>query len=198
MSITEKQVISLIISSLKERINELDSGVCGPRTLRNFLLSLRDIAFISKMFEVSKIFPYVSFIYTLINSYFNKNVRLCILEMLNTEMDEIPPFVKNMFRREVRALNAGIHFDGDYIPLPSKIEKSLTTFKEYGKNELITKALISLIGDCSEQVVKDLNKKIRNFYNETINALEKNPSLEILKEQVDKFASELHKQAYGW
>ena len=199
MNLPEEEIINQIISLLEERKSRLDSGVInGILSIRELLLLLRDLAFYLKRFEITQVFVSLSLAPKLLNTYFEQNIQISVLKAIDSEKYNIPSDIKYMFRREVHSLNADDHFDSDYIPLLDKLKEDFTTFKEYSERYDIAIKLISLINDCSESIIREINSKVSKFYEETISILKERPSLKTFREKVEEFVKILHREVYGW
>jgi hypothetical protein len=198
-SFSETEAINQIISLIKEEKSRLDNGITiGTRVIIRLSSLLTDIAFNTKRFEATQSFLYLSFVITLLDMYFEKALRKSVLERLNmSNKYDIPIFIKNMFKREIDFLSRK-YFDEVYIPKLERIKEVFTTFKEYGEIEGITIKLIALIGECTEDIIKEINIKVGMFCEEVIRALKETHSLNTLKEKIEEFTVNLHSKVYGW
>jgi hypothetical protein len=200
MSSSEIELVNEIISSVEKEKSRLDEGIINGRQVINTLLSLsRNIAFRSKRFEATQSFLYFSLAATLLNTYFEQTLHKSVVEMLNkSDKYGIPAFIRNMFKREVYDLDVDNHFDDDYIPKLEKMKNDFTTLKEYSEVDGAATKLISLLVDCSEPIVREINIKLSRFCEEVINALKEKPSLNTFKEKVEEFIINLHREVHGW
>jgi hypothetical protein len=197
VSFTEEQIVSQVAFLLEKRKSEVDSGIVnGKRSLYGLVLDLRDLAFFLKRFEITQMFMNLSISSRLLNAYFEQKIRNSVLRAIDSKDYEIPSSIRSIFKREIHGLNADDHFDADYIPSLEKMKEDFTTLKYYGGDA--TTKLISLIIDCSEPIIKEINQKVSKFYEETITVLKEKPSLQIFLDRTKEFFINLHREVYGW
>lgn len=201
----KSQIANQIITLIEIRKSRLDAGIYnGRRALRGFVSDLPDIAFAAKDFEITKAIYTLSLALRLLNNYFEQRVQRAILENIDSEKYYFPASTKAMLKREIYGLDVDRHFDGDYILLFEKVRDDFTTFKsleKFGSEELrrkTTKSFLEIIYECSEPIIKDINKKVNDFFVKSMKTLTENPSTTAFREEVEKFTILLHREVYGW
>jgi hypothetical protein len=197
VSLTEEQIVSQVASLLEKRKREVDSGIVnGTRSLYRLASDLSDLVPFSKRFEMTQMLINLNLSFKLLNIYFEQKIRNSVLRAIDSKDYDIPSSIRSSFKREIHGLDVDDHFDADYIPSLEKMKEDFTTLKDYGE-DAATK-LISLIIDCSEPIIKEINQKVSKFYEETITALKEKPSLQISLDRTKEFFINLHREIYGW
>jgi BMFP domain-containing protein YqiC len=199
------RMISYAIRSRKESLDAKAQN--GKKVLDEIRVDLMRLAFMSHSFAITLLCVKLSLSINLLNNFFEERLQRLVTQKIRSEKYDISASIKEMLRRELAALDVSKHFDPDYVLLFARLKEDLSTYKSLEATDeslkttalsKVTNVIFDVVSTCSSEIIEEIDGKVSLFLDETIQTLEKEPSLARLEKHLDVFIARLHKELYGW